>query len=461
MHDTPIRLDTVDFRRVFPWLHLFRAFWIAVDPRKLVLAGAALMLVAAGSWVWDQVVLANSVNEERFAEEVLRYEQTRWPWQQSLGYEMQYGGDPLAELRGGLSDPWNTLVRIGRNWHVSLRPVVDVADPVVGLMQRKTSGPALGRNTFHLLWGLLVWAVFGGAIGRIAAVQFARDQQVGLRHGLAFSARNFFNYIYAPLLPLLGMAVIWIICTLGGVLGRIPGFGPIFIGVTWGVSLAIGFLMTLIVIGVTAGWPLMFATINVESTDGFDALSRGFNYVTERPLHYFGYAVFCMAFGSFAIFFVWLVSHLIVYLTALAVASGLGFDKTVTLIEGSPGLSVPAVFRPLDAAGTPAGGAVPPVGPAAASEPDASGLGTILVRWWNRLVAVLVLGFVYSFFWTSTTIIYLLLRRSVDGKELDEVQYLDEPQGEWLAKFVEQHQPVPPVAVAPAAEAAPRVDLAP
>ena len=39
MLDTGAHVESIAFRRVFPWLHLFRAFGIAVDIRKIMLAG--------------------------------------------------------------------------------------------------------------------------------------------------------------------------------------------------------------------------------------------------------------------------------------------------------------------------------------------------------------------------------------------------------------------------------------
>ncbi len=55
MADNPVQLYNIEYRRLFPWLHLSRAFWIAADIRKLLLAGAALMLISAGSVVFDQL----------------------------------------------------------------------------------------------------------------------------------------------------------------------------------------------------------------------------------------------------------------------------------------------------------------------------------------------------------------------------------------------------------------------
>ncbi len=53
------------------------------------------------------------------------------------------------------------------------------------------------------------------------------------------------------------------------------------------------------------------------------------------------------------------------------------------------------------------------------------GWGVQLIGFWSGLVQIVALGFVYGYFWTASTTIYLLLRYHVDGTELDEV-YLEE-----------------------------------
>src|SRR5205823_168713 len=52
-------------------------------------------------------------------------------------------------------------------------------------------------------------------------------------------------------------------------------------------------------------------------------------------------------------------------------------------------------------------------------------IGAWMVAFWLGLAFLFVLGFGYAYFWSASTIIYLLLRRSVDSAEMDEV-YLEE-----------------------------------
>ena len=51
--------------------------------------------------------------------------------------------------------------------------------------------------------------------------------------------------------------------------------------------------------------------------------------------------------------------------------------------------------------------------------------GAMLIRVSVECVKLLAAGFLYSYLWTAATAIYLLLRRNVDAREMDEV-FLDD-----------------------------------
>src|SRR5262249_34249807 len=56
-------------------------------------------------------------------------------------------------------------------------------------------------------------------------------------------------------------------------------------------------------------------------------------------------------------------------------------------------------------------------------------IGAFLVAVWLYVIFLMIVGFGYSFFWSASTIIYLLMRRKVDDTDLDEV-YLEEEDSE-------------------------------
>jgi hypothetical protein len=396
MAEHPVQFDNIPYRRLFPWLHLSRAFWIAADFRKLLLAAMALLFVSAGSLVFDQLPFG----KPRSPAEAIDRENARWSWQNSLGYESSSGAG-----NSGIQDVWKspgeTLLRAASNWQVVLLPMRDLLGKAPVLFKGNASLPELADAATRLLWNLVVWSIFGGAICRIAAVQFARDVQIGLRDAVMFSFSKFLGYFSAPLMPLVGVAILWGLCVIGGWIGRIPeGVGEVALGVLWGLELLFGFLMAVVLIGVTTGWPLMFATISVEGSDGFDGLSRAYNYVFERPLYALWQVVVVMALGSVTIYFVWVLSQVLTNLTLWGVSWGQGYDATARMITGSP----PLVS-----------------GAAIAYSPESHTVGSAIARGWMYGLSLLVVGFVYSYFWSSATIMYFLLRHSVDANDFDEV----------------------------------------
>ncbi|MCH7689226.1 MAG: hypothetical protein IH899_21555 [Planctomycetes bacterium] len=54
----------------------------------------------------------------------------------------------------------------------------------------------------------------------------------------------------------------------------------------------------------------------------------------------------------------------------------------------------------------------------------------LLATPWMQFWAILVHGFVYSYFWTSVTIMYFLLRQSEDAVELDVVSLPEDYQSQ-------------------------------
>jgi hypothetical protein len=63
----------------------------------------------------------------------------------------------------------------------------------------------------------------------------------------------------------------------------------------------------------------------------------------------------------------------------------------------------------------------PPADPALIAANTPESLGGTAATFWLRILSWFVRGFVISYFWTAVTIIYFLLRLSLDAKPLDHV----------------------------------------
>jgi hypothetical protein len=148
------------------------------------------------------------------------------------------------------------------------------------------------------------------------------------------------------------------------------------------------------------------ATTSPWRTDGFDGLSRAYNYVFERPLYLLWQTVVTMCYGTIVIFFVWLMSQMLMHLAVWGVSWGMGYEATAGFIAGSPELVT---------------------GPAFTNLAPSDAWGAQIARGWMCLLAVFVVGFIHTFFWSSATIVYFVLRHSVDANDFDEV-YVEEAE---------------------------------
>jgi hypothetical protein len=127
----------------------------------------------------------------------------------------------------------------------------------------------------------------------------------------------------------------------------------------------------------------MHATVAAEGEDGFDALSRSFAYVNQRPIRYAACAAAAWALGTLGLIVVELFARTTMHMTQWALAFGAPGDLLATLFQGGSA----------------------PVSPMARS----------IHSVWLSLVAVVAHGWVYSYFWTSAAFVYLVLRHDVDG----------------------------------------------
>ena len=391
MAGRPGELPRFRYRELFPWVHLFRAFRIARDGRKLLLAAAALLLVAGGNYV----IASLAPDSDSPA---------NWPWTTSIAPEDGAGA-------GIVRHPW-----VSASLRELLRPLDHLLAPAGVLLATRGLGVSL-LAWIQLLWSLAVWSLFGAAITRLAAVEFARDERGSLTSAVTFAGTRFPSYFCSPLLPIGFIFSMWLLCLIGGFVGRIPWLGEGVVGALWVIPLVLGFFMALLLIGLTAGWPLMVATISTEATDAYDGFSRSFSYVYSRAWHAIWYAIVALAYGLVVLLFVKLVASLVVYVAGWAVSSGMGLENLGPPVSPyASDLADPARFTRESSGWTE--------------------LGRPLMGFWLRLVLLAVVAFGASYFWTAATIIYFLLRQSEDATDLDEVYLTTEPERDDLLPLV-------------------------
>lgn len=310
----------------------------------------------------------------------------------------------------GSPDGFRSALRAGvmsKAWLISLHPVYGIIFFVVCLV---------------------VWAYFGGAACRVIALQATRDERLGFRSALAFSRKKLLSYVGAPLMPYIILVFIGLALLVGGLLGAIPVFGELFVGLFFWLAVIIGFLMAFIIIGAVVGGSLMYPTIAVEGSDAFDALSRAFSFFFGRPWRTLFYAAVSIVYGALCLVIVKYIARLALVVVHMIVGWGMNLGSPyvadgadATLKEAG---KLDAMWKAPSLTGeTPFWGAV------GGDLAHVSWLGQLGVYVGVFAVFGLVVAFVVSFYFSASTQIYLLLRREVDATDLEEV-YVDEPSQE-------------------------------
>jgi hypothetical protein len=371
-----------------------------------------------------------------------------WPWLEDRGpnpFLLVVGKAGHQDLSGTAHYvPWERGGFIdwffGNQVPVLLEPLVKFVRPVFYFLNQNASG--VDRFYFFLviLWTVTTWAFFGGAITRIAAVEIARNEKIGLTEAVRYTAHRWRSYLFASFAPLLFIAVCVLFLALFGLVNLIPFVAEFWNGLLWWLALGIGLFTAVLLVGLV-GWPLIHATLSAEGSDSFDAISRSLSYVLQKPWSYLWYAVVALAYGAVIVFFVGLMGSLMVYLSKWGVnrafIQNTRFDRSYMFIYAPTSYG----WRDLLLHGTtvvPFGESGPDANPVAVQQAidnyatqlkPWNYIGAVLVAFWLYLVFLLMIGFGYSYFWSASTMIYLLMRRKVDDTELDEV-YLEEDDSE-------------------------------
>jgi len=371
------KVRTIAWSEVFPWLSLLRSFRLAIGFRVLLLAAVAMILTLGG---WSLLACVFSADK-------------------SLPDLTTGGGCPWIAMER-LVDERQSFLVTGTQSLATLesrplmRPWVSLSQPLWRAFDRDLGVGGLAYLLLCGLWGLAVWALFGAMITRIVAVQVAAEERVPWASAVRHATAKWLSYFSAPLFPVIGVALaaapVWVL----GLLMR-SDLGTLVAALVWPLALVAGLIMALLLLGLIFGWPLMWATISAEGTDSFDALSRSYAYVFQRPLHYLFYALVAAVVGILGWLLVWQFTAGLVAVTYWAASWGAGQARIDLIASSGPSLNI--------------------LGKAGAG----------LIHLWIGCVKILAASYLYSYFWCAATVIYFLLRRDVDATEMDEV-FLEE-----------------------------------
>ena len=137
----------------------------------------------------------------------------------------------------------------------------------------------------------LVFLYFWLFLARRGAMRLVSTERVPLGQAFRFASARFVPLLIAAGIPLAGIVLCLAILITGGQ-------HPSFYTAATPVLLAAAAFMLLIGIGLAVGLPMMAASVAVDDCDGFDAFSRAFSFMVQRPFHTLGYLVLALFFGA-------------------------------------------------------------------------------------------------------------------------------------------------------------------
>jgi hypothetical protein len=214
----------------------------------------------------------------------------------------------------------------------------------------------------------------------------------------------------------------------------------------WPFVILLGLMMAILLLGALFGWPLMWATVSVEGTDAFDALSRSYAYTYQRPLRLLWYVLFAGFLAIVSMFVVKLFASSAVALGNWSISWGLDQPTLRSVVAplalpsaGAINAAAPA-SEIIPAADADSKAPSPASADAASTQPPAQSkvlaATADIIRFWKQLVALLVAGYQAGFLLVSAVGIYLLLRRDVDGVQMNEV-FIDQTEEYGLPPLVD------------------------
>lgn len=244
--------------------------------------------------------------------------------------------------------------------------------------------------SFGSLGSLLIWSAIGGWIARRSVVELGTrsTEEWGATWKVVRSRwLSFTLALLSPLFIILTLlSAVWVI----GTIAKLGSIGAGISAILMIPALVLLFPITRVAMNWALGLPLLFSAVATEKkADGFEGFSRGFAYISQAPVP---------------------------MLLAVAAAQAISLVGETALYYG-----VGTVWSFM--AGTYIWGA-------GSTNSDTLGLLTSekMPLWMiagNNAAFYLSRAFCFSFFFTASTAIYLILRNTVDQTDIDQVDLLE------------------------------------
>lgn len=235
--------------------------------------------------------------------------------------------------------------------------------------------------SFEFLWIALVGSVLGGILARRAMVELGQRTVAPWIESMVLVGRRWQSYLWAASMNVVGIAFLLVPIVIVGWLARLGDVGGHIAGVLLLLMFPIAMGVGRLCLSLTVCWPLSVCAIGAEKkADAFEGFSRSNAYFFQRPFVVALCVVFLVAVGY--------TGEILVY---WVVSLGWWVVRSAFLIAGG-------------------------------SLPDSA---THYVSAGNWLSQALIAAYWFSFLWSAAGALYLVLRRCVDHKELDELDLVE------------------------------------
>jgi hypothetical protein len=354
-------------KRPTPWSKIARAVPLAFDVRKIVLGAVALILVQAGWSALDSLLPSTA----KVAPDLLDFDRR-------LGVPSP-DGIALAPVFH------SALWRITEPSRVLLGPMLDLFTIDRGIAWT-------GHALLAMLWAVVVMGIIGGAISRSAVCEVGKGGRATILESLRFALRSSRALIAAPLFPLVGAAVCGAVCAGVGALYRLPVVGAPLAAVTFFIPLAMGLVTAVLLIDLAAAWTFIHVSVAADAESALDALSRAFGYVNRRPVQFVACVTAAWLAGAVGLVAVDFLARAACHLAGW----GVSFTNPPPLVAGleRPGLNLGFL----------------------------DSLAGTVPLFWSRFVGLLAHAWIYGYHWSAASVVYLVLRRDVDGAAAAEIK---------------------------------------
>ncbi len=381
---------------------IFQTFRMAIQPSKLIIAFIAVAVICGAGWLMDfnktvvtsipgnitelQIYVDNPDNLPEYIE--------------------------IYKEEGERTGVFSSLWHFGSDrFHSALNLLFKLDIPGVAKNIADCFQAVIWALRYHFIYSIIFFAIIlviislaGGAICRIAALQFAQGEKPGLTEALRFSIKKFPSFFTAPLTPVGMIIFIGLFIFLLGLVGNIPYVGQLIMGVFMLLALIAGVLIAMVLIGTVAGFNLMFPTIAYEGSDCFDAISRSFSYIYARPWRMGFYTVIAVVYGAICYIFTRFFAFLVLWTNYRFLQLGvLGDNNKLTSIWREPSFTDFLVSSGLNGSNW------------------LESVADFLVYLLLLIIVGLLVSFIISFYFSANTIIYSLMRNRVDNTALGDV----------------------------------------